>query len=59
MPDVEAYDVISTGHEEKASLVVQRQPLQLTTADIPFRDDFVRAHVDCDGLTGLLDVGVK
>jgi hypothetical protein len=46
MADVDAHNVISTRDEEKASSVVQRQPLQLTAASIPLLDYLVSAQVE-------------
>ena len=44
--EIEAYNMISTGHEQKASRVVQGQPLQLVTADAPLSDTlWVRASM--------------
>ena len=53
------YNMISTGHEQKASRVVQRQPLQLVTAHAPLSDHFVGPRIDGHRVSGLFDVCVE
>ena len=56
---IEAYNMISAGHEQKTSRVIQRQPLQLVTADAPLSDHFVGPRIDGHRVSGLFDVCVE
>src|SRR5260370_14529297 len=57
--EIETYNMIATGHEQKASRVVQGQPLQLVTADAPLSDHFVGPRIDGHRVSGLFDVCVE
>src|SRR5438445_13662858 len=51
--------MITAGNKEKSASSIERQSSNIRAAGIPFRNNFLSAHINSDGRAGSLDIRVK
>src|SRR2546423_14297272 len=59
MRDIETYNVIGAGDEQKTALRVYGQSLQVIAADLPRGNNLVGAQINCQCRPFICDVGVE